>query len=45
MANVVPKLRSKISNREKIIQELLIKSSDKKNSYSVSFFVEVKKLK
>lgn len=45
MANVLPKLMAKLSNREKIIQESLIKSGDRKDKYSVSFFVEAKKLK
>ena len=45
MANVLPKLMTKLSNREKIIQESLIKSDNGKDRYSVSFFVEAKKLK
>ena len=45
MANVLPKLMTKLSNREKIIQESLMKSDNGKDKYSVSFFVEAKKLK
>ena len=45
MANVLPKLMTKLSNRKKIIQESLIKSDNGKDKYSVSFFVEAKKLK
>jgi len=45
MANILPKLITKLSNREKMIQELLIKNDNGKDTYSVSFFVEAKKLK
>ena len=41
MANVLPKLRSKLSNDEYIIKSLIKTTS--KNNYSVSFFVEVKR--
>ena len=40
MANVLPKLMTKISNREKIIQKSLIAKDDKNGTYSVSFFIE-----
>ncbi len=40
MANVLPKLMTKISNREKIIQKSLIASDDENDTYSVSFFIE-----
>ena len=41
MANIVPKLRAKLSNKNNIIKSLLKTSS--KNNYSVSFFVEAKR--
>ena len=43
MANIFPKIMGKVSNREKIIQEVLLKDDTGKNEYSVSFFVEAKK--
>lgn len=43
MANVLPKLMAKIISREKIIQSLIHKDNGV-NQYSVSFFVEAKKL-
>lgn len=44
MANVLPKLMTKLSNREKIVKSLAHKDTGK-SQYSVSFFVEAKKLK
>jgi ubiquinone/menaquinone biosynthesis C-methylase UbiE len=41
MANVLPKILSKIMNNESVINSLCKKTSD--NNYSVSFFVEAKK--
>ena len=43
MANIFPKIMGKVLNREKIIQEVLLKEYTGKNEYSVSFFVEAKK--
>lgn len=45
MANVLPKLITKFSSREKMIQKSLVKKDNDKDKYSVSFFVKVKKLK
>ena len=44
MANVLPKVMSKIRSREKIIKSLVHKDTEMRQ-YSVSFFVEAKKLK
>ena len=44
MANVLPKVMSKIRSREKIIKSLVHKDTETRQ-YSVSFFVEAKKLK
>jgi len=43
LANVIPKILSKIINEEKLVNELLIKNKIGKNKYSVSFYVEAKK--
>jgi len=43
MANVLPKVMSKIRSREKIVKSLAHKDTGK-SQYSVSFFVEAKKL-
>ncbi len=43
MANILPKVISKIRSREKIIKSLVHKDSGR-DQYSVSFFVEAKKL-
>ena len=43
MANVLPKLMTKLSNREKIVKSLAHKDKGM-GRYSVSFFVEAKKL-
>ena len=40
MANVIPKLMVKISDREKIIQKSLIEGDNKNNTYSVSCCIE-----
>ena len=38
MANIIPKLKSKFINSDKIIQNLVKENT--KNNYSVSFFVK-----
>jgi len=45
MANVLPKIMSKLKNRDIIIKQTLIKNDNGINKHSVSFFVEAKKLK
>jgi len=43
MANIVPKIMSKLKNRDTIIKQSLIKKDNSIDQYSVSFFVEARK--
>jgi ubiquinone/menaquinone biosynthesis C-methylase UbiE len=43
LANIIPKILSKIMNEEKIINNILIKKKENKKKNSVAFYVEAKK--
>lgn len=41
LANVIPKLKAKLENNDKVINSLIKKNS--KNNYSVSFFIKTER--